>query len=511
MNDQENEILEPVPEQEPAAEAVEVPGESVVEPEVTAVEQEASAEEPLQQTTYHNVGTGRKESPFADSPYVMDHQKTEPTPGYTMPSPEEKPKNKKKCCSLWHRVISALLVVALVAGSCVLTASVVNNYWEGRTTALEIEFQEKLNNVKKSLESQIGRIENDGTSVSGSPGAAGDGLTPGQVYAQNVDSTVLVYSIVGSQGYSTGSGFILTKDGHVVTNYHVVDGGTEYLVVTTDNVQHEAVLVGGDATNDIAVLKIEAEGLLPVTVGSSDALIVGDQVAAIGNPLGELTSTLTVGYVSAKGRYVTTESTTINMIQTDCAINSGNSGGPLFNMKGEVVGITTAKYSGTSSSGATIEGIGFAIPIDDVIALVEDIIEFGYVNSAYLGIMVNNQNELTAGLPDGAYVQEVTPGYCAEAAGIQAGDYIVELAGYEITSMNDLTRILRRLDPGMTTTITVLRDGREITLTITLDARPQEGETSEAPAEQVPMPEEGNYEEWYEYFKWFFENKDGQD
>ena len=489
MENQENEILEPVPAQEePIAEEIPV------------------QEEP--QTTYHNVGTGRKESPFADSPYIMDHQKTEPTPGFTMPAPEEKP--KKKGSRIWRSVVAAVLILALVAGSCALTASMVNSYWERQTTIMTEEFQDKLNNLEKSLDSRIDKVENDGTSVSGSPEATGDGLTPGQVYAKNVDSTVMVYSIIGNMGYSTGSGFVLSTDGYVVTNYHVVEGGTEYMVVTTDNVQHEAVLVGGDATNDIAVLKIEAEGLHPVSIGSSDDLIVGDQVAAIGNPLGELTSTLTVGYVSAKGRYVTTESTTINMLQTDCAINSGNSGGPLFNMKGEVVGITTAKYSGTSSSGATIEGIGFAIPIDDVLGLIEDIIEFGYVNSAYLGIMVNNQNELTAGLPAGAYVAEVTPGYCAEAAGIRAGDYIIELGGYEITSMNDLTRVLRRLDPGTTTTVTVLRNGQEIVLTITLDARPRDTET-EVPVEPVPLPEEGDYDEWYEYFKWFFENQEDQD
>ena len=364
--------------------------------------------------------------------------------------------------------------------------------------------------LEKELQTKIEQMDNNGNSVSGTPNVSIDGLTPGQVYAQNVASTVLVYSEVqqmGQYGYSTGSGFILTEEGYVVTNYHVVEGGSTYLVVTSDNVEHEATLVGGDASNDVAVLKMEGEGYQAVKLGSSDDLIVGDQVAAIGNPLGELTSTLTVGYVSAKGRYVTTESTTINMIQTDCAINSGNSGGPLFNMKGEVVGITTAKYSGTSGSGATIEGIGFAIPIDDVIAIVEDLIEFGYVNSAYLGIEVNNQNEIQAGLPDGAYVAKVTPGYCAEKAGIQAGDYIIELNGHEVTTMNDLTRILRRLDPGTTTTVVVLRGSQKITLEITLDARPRDN-GEETPAEQIPLPEEGNFEEWYEYFRWFFENQE---
>jgi serine protease Do len=348
------------------------------------------------------------------------------------------------------------------------------------------------------------RIENNGNSVSGTPDAP-DGLTPGQVYAQNVASVVLVYAR-SPQGASSGSGFVLTDDGYVVTNCHVIEGGSVFTVVTSDNRQHEARLVGKDSSNDVAVLKIDNVKLQAVTLGSSDVLIVGDQVAAIGNPLGELTSTLTVGYVSATGRYVTTENTTINMIQTDCAINSGNSGGPLFNMKGEVVAITTAKYSGLSSSGASIEGIGFAIPMDDIIAIIEDLIEFGYANTGYLGVMVNNQNEIEAGLPEGTYITDVVSGYCAEKAGIKAGDYIVELGGHKIRTMNDLTRILRRMDPGTTTTVKVLRGRRTLTLEITLDQRPADGVPS-TPQEQVPMPEEGSYEEWYEYFKWFFENE----
>ncbi len=512
MENQENEILETQDGtgQAPAEEAVqeapltveeaqpEAVGAEAVEAEPETVEPEAEAAEP--ESVYHHGGTGVKE--------ILTAQPQEPemTPGYTMASREAEKKPRKKRRKLWKRVLSGVLGIALLAGACTATALGVNAYWEERTAEMAQEFQDRLNLLEESLEKQIDKLENDGNSVSGSPAATGDGLTPGQVYAQNVDSTVMVYSLVGNSGYSTGSGFVLTADGYVVTNYHVVEGGTEYIVVTTDNVQHEATYVGGDATNDVAVLKIDVEGLEPVTLGSSDDLIVGDQVAAIGNPLGELTSTLTVGYVSAKGRYVSTESTTINMIQTDAAINSGNSGGALFNMKGEVVGITSAKYSGTSSSGASIEGIGFAIPIDDVIGLIEDIMEFGYVNSAYLGIEVNNQNEIQAGLPDGAYVSAVTPGYCAEAAGIQAGDYIIELDGNEITTMNDLTRILRRLDPGTTVTVVVLRDGQTISLEVTLDARPRDTST-EAPAEQVPMPNEGEYEDWYEYFKWFFENE----
>ena len=191
------------------------------------------------------------------------------------------------------------------------------------------------------------------------------------------------------------------------------------------------------------------------------------------------------------------------MIQTDAAINSGNSGGPLFNSQGQVVGITTAKYSGSSSSGATIEGIGFAIPIDDVMPLVEDLINYGYINSAYLGVEVSDMDTTTAsfyGLPVGAYVQKVVDGNCAAAAGVKAKDIIIGIGEYEVDSLSDLTKVLRKFKAGDTTTIKVFRAGQELTLTITLDEKPRE--TTQAPVvpENGQIPESGSYEDWYNYF-----------
>ena len=425
------------------------------------------------------------------------------TPGYTIPVE----KSAKKQGGIWKTVIAAVLVLALVITSCAVTAEMVNDYWEHRMEdlssqmdTLKADMATQLDAMEDDLRDRIDRVENGGTSVSGT--ATADGLTPGQVYAMNERSVVLVYS-EGLMGYSTGSGFILTEAGHVVTNAHVVEGGSNFLVVTSDNVQHKATLVGTDSANDLAVLKIEAEGLSPVKLGSSDLLIVGDQVAAIGNPLGELTSTLTVGYVSAKERYVTTEgSNNINMMQTDCAINSGNSGGPLFNMKGEVVGITTAKYSGTSSGGASIEGIGFAIPIDDVVGLIADIMEYGYVRAAYLGVMVTTQEE-----PNGVFVQSVEEGWCAEKAGLRAGDVIIAIGEYQTPTMVRLTRAIRSYDPGDTVEIVVRRGQQELTMTITFDEKPN-ANAPQDPAEQMPLPQEGDFDEWYEYFRWFFENQE---
>ena len=197
-------------------------------------------------------------------------------------------------------------------------------------------------------------------------------------------------------------------------------------------------------------------------------------VVAIGNPLGEPNFTQTVGYVCGKDREVTTGGTIINMLQIDAAINSGNSGGPLFNMNGEVVGITTAKYSGITGSGASIEGIGFAIPIDDVMGIIEDLQNFGYVTGAYMGVIVQNMSEEiidTFGTA-GAYVVEVEPGYAAARAGLQPKDIIVAVDGSEVRSITDLTRILRNYNAGDTATLTVIRNFVKMELSITLDEKP---------------------------------------
>ena len=187
---------------------------------------------------------------------------------------------------------------------------------------------------------------------------------------------------------------------------------------------------------------------------------------------------MTVGYVSAMDRQVTTESGALNMIQTDAAINSGNSGGPLFNTKGEVIGINTAKYSGTSNSGATIEGIGFAIPIDDVKDILSDLKDFGFVQTGYLGVEVRDVDSsgVSYGLPEGAFVQTVVAGGAAEKAGILPQDIIVDLGGYKVESVSDLLKALRKVDAGTETTVTVYRAGQRMNLKVTPDAKTQEAD-----------------------------------
>ena len=434
------------------------------QPEIVPQQVQCDTEPVFEQPT---VESG-KVSPFADSPYVMEHQTQ-------YQSQQPKPK-KKRSGKAWKVILSLLTVVALVAGGCAITAGCVNDYWI-RFHNYDVEYMnaqlEAYAQQIKDLEQKIqdNSFTGNGNSVSGSPNANTDGLTPGQVYAKCVNSVVAISVKVASAqgvGTSSGSGFIISENGYIISNYHVVEGATSLTVTTHSGEQFVAEVVGYDDGNDFALIKADATGLTPVTLGSSDDLIVGDQVVAIGNPLGQLNATLTVGYVSGKDRGVTTDGTLINMLQTDAAINPGNSGGPLFNMKGEVVGITTAKYSGTTSSGASIEGIGFAIPIDDVNGKVTEIMENGYVSTPYMGIEVTNQFD---GM--GVYVSSVEKGGAAEAAGMKVGDLIVKLGDTNVTTLASLTPALKQYKVGDTTTVTVFRSGKLVELTLTFGEKPR--------------------------------------
>ena len=302
-------------------------------------------------------------------------------------------------------------------------------------------------------------------------------MTAAEVYAANVNSTVGITTSVTTNfwGFQTtsaasGSGFILTGDGYVLTNYHVIESSNSISVTLYDGKSYDAVLIGYDESSDIAVLKIDAEGLTPVVLGDSDNLNVGDSVVAIGNPLGELTFSLTSGAVSALNREITlSNSVTMNLIQTDCAINSGNSGGALFNLYGEVIGITNAKYSG-SGSGASIDNIGFAIPINHVRGIVESIIENGYVAKPYIGVAVSDVSEETMsyGLPAGAAVKAVSEDSPAEKAGLQVNDIITAVNGKEISGRTGLSEAVSAASVGDTLTLTVYRQGNTISVDVTV-------------------------------------------
>ncbi|MBR3949912.1 MAG: trypsin-like peptidase domain-containing protein [Oscillospiraceae bacterium] len=465
---------------------------------------------PPQPQPYHGAGTGRKESPYADSPYVMEPRPRQEYYYQPQTEPPVKPKKEKKPRKpLGKKLLAAVLAAVVVAGSCFTTALVMERRFDRAMESTVGTYSRQIQELQKQIESL-----RPGQSSASLP-ASGSGMSPTQLYASSVNSVVAISTTVQTSGFygttegsSSGSGFILTEDGYVITNYHVVENATSIDVITHDGTEYSATLVGKDSTNDLAVLKVEATGLSAATLGSSNNLMIGDMVVAIGNPLGELASTQTVGYVSGIDREVSTDSlTTISMIQTDAAINPGNSGGPLFNMQGQVIGITTAKYSGTTGSGASIEGIGFAIPIDDVVPLINDLIDYGYVTGAYMGVTVTNTDAESAamfGLPTGAYIDSVESGGAADRAGIRPKDIVIGIGEYSVSNVTDLTRALRNFRAGDTTTVTLIRSGKEMTLEITLDEKPQETASATAPQPEPGYPEGGSYDDMYEYFRRFF-------
>ena len=471
MDNFENPELNPQPIEEETVETPVTAEPAEVTLETTIAETPMAAEEAPIPESFAPC------SPFADSPYEMPEEPIIPA---AAPKKATNQPSKDTGKKLLKGFICAILIVALVACSSIATARYLNGYWSGVMQLSEQRFQEQLKDLQEQIKDNS--FTGNGNSVSGTPNTGVDGgLTPGQVYAQNVKSVVAISNQVTTNIYgqvsktaSSGTGFIISENGYIVSNYHVVEGATTLTVITWDGTEYPAKYVGGDEPNDLAVLKIEATGLQAAQLGSSDDMIVGDMVVAIGNPLGKLTSTLTVGYISAKDRDINTSGALINMIQTDAAINPGNSGGPLFNMKGQVIGITTAKYSGTTNSGASIEGIGFAIPIDDVINKISDMRDMGYITGAYLGVMVQDTDPNLAyyGIPMGAFVREVTPGYCAQAAGILAKDIIVSVGDHKVGGLNDLSRAMQTFKAGDVTTITVWRGGQLLKLEITLDAKP---------------------------------------
>lgn len=343
--------------------------------------------------------------------------------------------------------------------------------------------------------------------------AAGEEMTAAQVYAQNVNSTVGITTSITTNywGYTTtsaasGSGFILTQDGYILTNYHVIEDSTSITVTTYDGTAYDAQLIGYDESLDTAVLKVEPETeLVPVVLGNSDALNVGDSVVAIGNPLGELTFSLTAGAISALDREITlSSSVTMDLIQTDCAINSGNSGGALFNLYGEVVGITNAKYSSSSSSEASIDNIGFAIPINDVVSVVTSIIENGYIAKPYIGVSITDVSQETQsyGLPQGAAIKEVVVDSPAEAAGLQVNDIITKIDDTALTGSSDLVDYVGNCEAGDVVTLTVYRQGDILEITLEIGQQIQSALANEEQSTSTEQQQPG-YDYGYGSFPFY--------
>jgi serine protease Do len=394
--------------------------------------------------------------------------------------PAKKSKKKKKHGFLKAACLVLACAIAAGAGSAGVVSYMLKNHSE-KYSGTQVVLGSPTTTVQSTSSSQ------DTTGV----------LTGSDIYNMAIEQVVGVNSsytssnIFGqtSTAAVSGSGFIISSDGYILTNYHVISYAvlqdSAITVLMYDGTSYEAKVVGYVEDNDVAVLKIDATGLNPVTLGDSDSMQVGEAVYAVGNPLGELDYTLTGGYVSALDRVITTSdeitgaSTSMNMFQIDAAVNSGNSGGPVYNSRGEVIGIVTAKYSDSG-----VEGLGFAIPINDAVSLATQLIEQGYVSGAVLGVEVIDTSKAYSsfvlqyyGYPDGVCVMSVNSGSAAENAGIIRGDIITAINGKTITSTDELKLALRKFNPGDTTTITVYRvgqalgDGEYVDLEITFDAK----------------------------------------
>lgn len=436
-------------------------------------------------------------------------------PQHSQPTPESTPSASKpaKKRNGAGRVAALVLCCALVGGGAgVGGAALYNELGGGRA------------------DSQGTTIYQNTTSPAPVKVIQSDGLTPmslAEINAAYADSCVCisVEAMVQQGRYQypasgAGSGFIISEDGYIITNYHVIDGATSIKVTLNNGETYDAKLVGGEELNDVAVLKLDGvTGLKPVVLGDSDSVVVGETVCTIGNALGTLSFSQTSGAVSATGRSVTmSDGTVMNMIQTDCTINSGNSGGPLFDSYGRVVGITSAKLSNNGqSTQATIEGIGFAIPINDVIDIVTDFMEYGYVTGRpYMGVLEpKNISDYaqTFGWPNGVYITDVEEGSCAQTAGIKPGDIITKIDDTEITNVSQLVSVKNSYRAGDTVTITVFRSGESLTLTLTFDEQVNPTQSSDnqtqptAPQPTANTPGSGNapnngyFDPWDYFFR----------
>ena len=420
---------------------------------------------------YH-YKNGYTQKIYSDAHYVPENENTVPPRYYTPPEKPVKAPKEKKPHGKWAKALCMCLVCALLGGVC--GAGIMAGSMNSRIAALEEKLEEQ---TKEAL--SIGQTSTTPAPVSTTTAAKPIASIYDQACSEVVGiTTEVTYTNFFGQTSSSavsGSGFIVSSDGYILTNYHVIEyaykGNYAVTVMLHDGTRYEASIVGVEDCNDIAVLKIDASGLDPVTFGDSDKLSVGDDVYAVGNPLGELEFSMTTGHVSALDRLITTDESAeaINMFQIDAAVNSGNSGGPVYNANGEVVGIVTAKYSDTG-----VEGLGFAIPINDAAKIANDLITKGYVTGkAYMGVSIderyNSMYSQYYNMPIGAFVKSVESGSCAENAGIQAGDIITRLGDVEITGYSDLKQAIKQYSAGDSAELELYRAGESRTITVIFD------------------------------------------
>ena len=363
-----------------------------------------------------------------------------------------------------HRALLALLLVIIIFLGGIATALSILNI----RLFHELHQREDALTVAYAVQSQTeAEADPDGDSREGE-------MSLQEIYETNIPAVVSISASTGS-GSSTGTGVVLSANGYLLTNYHVIRQALAINVTLTDERELRATLVGEDPVSDLAVLRVDAEDLTPAQFGDSDGVRVGDSVVAIGDPLGvELRGTMTDGIVSAISRDVQVDGRVMNLIQTNAALNSGNSGGPLINRFGQVIGINTMKI-GTFADSSGVEGLGFAIPSATVQEIVNQLLSQGYVSGRpWLGIEGESFSTFYQRfyrIPKGLYVTDVQAGSPAEAAGLRIGDIILTADGSAVTDMDALNTQLYTHAPGDSMTFSVYRNGRQGEVTVTLEEK----------------------------------------
>lgn len=468
--------MEPVQKEESVAEVFE---------KEEPVAEVSEKEEPVQeQPVYETPYTRPAASPYFEEPY----QPLEPKKEW---EPEKKRKAKKEPKPVTMRVflpvIAGVAVLALVLGG-------VGGFFGARYLGGAAMMPAGTAVIYKTAKLK----DADG-------GNAKDTLTVPEVAALVEDSVVEITTeqiVTGSfmQQYiseGAGSGVIITADGYIVTNHHVIDGATNINVRLANGTEYAAKLIGSDAKSDLAVIKVEATDLKPAAYGKSSELNVGETVVAVGNPLGKLGGTVTSGIISALDREITIDNTTMRLLQTDTAINPGNSGGGMFNTSGQLVGIVNAK-----SAGEEIEGLGFAIPIDTAAKVVEDLLKVGYVTGrvdpGFTFVEVNDA--MTAMMyrvsEMGLYISAVGTDSDAAKAGFQSGDYVVSVEGTKVKTEAEANAVIDQKKVGETLTMVIKRSGKEQTMTLTLsEYKPSANkQPAQQPQQQQPtVPNFGSF------------------
>ena len=440
--------------------------------------------------TYGNLPYGEPmygEPPYIDPQYIeqpyIDPHEIPPnmySPGICVNQPYPRLREEESSRNAAMRDSSKGLAGFLRAMALVIACAV----FSGATAFIVTDYRFKNGDFEPPPQVILGstfvdRPQNDSTAPVVS---TGDSMTAQDIYDMATTQVVVINTEVpglfgrpGQSGPATpvsGSGFIISTDGYILTNHHVIEIAhaqkLPITVVLNDGTSHEAKVIGFEASSDVAVIKIDVTGLSPSIIGNSDDIRVGQTIYAVGNPFGDLVYTMTDGIVSALDRVVSVEGKSIRTFQFSAAVNHGNSGGPIYNTHGEVIGIVTAKVVR-----GNVEGIGFAIPINDAVEIAAELIEHGYISGRPLmgitGQTVSNANADYFEWVVGVHIKNVEPGSAAEKAGLQVGDIITALDGSDIFSIETLRFAMRDHKAGETTTITIWRDGDSLTLSITFD------------------------------------------